>query len=352
MPADVAALELAGLRKNYGGQTAVREVDLRLPRGALLTLLGPSGCGKSTLLRMIAGFVEPSAGDIRINGRSVLSLRPERRPTAMVFQSYALFPHMTVFDNVAFGLHLRATPRAEIADKVRRALALVRMDAFEARFPSELSGGQQQRVALARCLVVEPEILLLDEPFGALDRHLREEMQVEMRKLQRQLGVTMVVVTHDQEEALVLSDYIAVMRAGAIEQFAEPIELYDRPANRFVASFMGVSNLVDGMIERTGRTSFRFPGGAALPVDSDLPTGPATLALRPESLRFCLPDDDGCHLAGTVAFTSLVGSRLSCEIDVGGAVLTALVPRHGSGPAIGERVGLAIAAEQLQLFAR
>ncbi|MCK0195718.1 ABC transporter ATP-binding protein [Ancylobacter sp. 6x-1] len=352
MPGDVAALELAGLRKSYGNHPVVQEVDLRLPRGALLTLLGPSGCGKSTLLRMIAGFVEPSAGDILINGRSILPLRPERRPTAMVFQSYALFPHMTVFDNVAFGLRLRATPRAQLGDKVRRALALVRMDPFEARFPSELSGGQQQRVALARCLVVEPEILLLDEPFGALDRHLREEMQVEMRKLQRQLGVTMVVVTHDQEEALVLSDYIAVMRAGAIEQFAEPIELYDRPANRFVASFMGVSNLIDGTLERGGETSFRFPGGAALAVASALPSGPVTLAIRPEAVRLCALDDRACRLAGTVAFTSLVGSRLSCEIKVDDAVLTALIPRHGSGPVIGERVGLAIAEEQLQLFPR
>ncbi len=344
MSAAAPALSLFSVRKSYGDHRAVSDVSLDIARGTLLTLLGPSGCGKSTLLRMIAGFVVPSGGEIRINGRNVTGMAPEKRPTAMVFQSYALFPHMTVFDNVAFGLRVRRTPRAAARRQVDDALALVKMSGFAGRYPSELSGGQQQRVALARCLVVRPEILLLDEPFGALDRGLREAMQVELRKLQRHLSITMLVVTHDQQEALVLSDHVAVMNAGEIEQFAPPAMLYDRPATRFVADFMGVSNILSGTVDRHGATTRFLPDvGGAIAVPEDWGGSGRDrlhLAVRPETLRLVGPDDPRATLRGAVVFTSMVGSQITCEIKIGETSIIAAVQRSPEPVAVGSTVGI------------
>jgi spermidine/putrescine ABC transporter ATP-binding subunit len=340
------ALELVGLRKQYGEHLAVRNVSLMVPKGSLLTLLGPSGCGKSTLLRMIAGFIKPDSGSISIEGRDVTALPPERRPTAMVFQSYALFPHMSVFDNVAFGLKLRKLTSAQRRAKVEETLALVRMESFAERFPSELSGGQQQRVALARCLVIEPQILLLDEPFGALDRHLREEMQVELRKLQRQLGITMLVVTHDQDEAFILSDVVAVMNGGRIEQLAAPADLYDRPATCFVARFMGIPNVLPGtVVYHQGELTFRHDKGALIGLGQDIGVVAgemAHLALRPETLQLVPPADEQADMIGTLVFVTLIGSRLQYEVDVGWTTLQVVMPRADQTWQPGQSVGIAI----------
>jgi ABC-type Fe3+/spermidine/putrescine transport system ATPase subunit len=339
------ALELVSLRKQYGEHLAVGDVSLAVPKGSLLTLLGPSGCGKSTLLRMIAGFIEPDSGSISIEGHDVTALLPERRPTAMVFQSYALFPHMSVFDNVAFGLKLRKLTSAQRREKVRATLALVRMESFADRFPSELSGGQQQRVALARCLVIEPQLLLLDEPFGALDRHLREEMQVELRKLQRHLGITMLVVTHDQDEASILSDIVAVMNGGRIEQLAAPTALYDRPATCFVARFMGIPNVLPGtMVHQHGKPTFRHEKGALIDLDpaTELVAGEMHLALRPETLRLVQTDNDQADMVGTLVFVTLIGSRLQYEVDLGWTSLQVVMPRADQTWQPGQSVGIAI----------
>ncbi|MEX2629563.1 MAG: ABC transporter ATP-binding protein [Tistlia sp.] len=241
-------LSLAGIAKRFGDVVALDHVDLELRRGELMTILGPSGSGKTTMLRIIAGFEMPDAGDVLVRGRDVTLLAPAKRNMGMVFQNYALFPHMTVAENVAFPLQMRRKGRAETKERVEWALDTVELAGYGKRYPSQLSGGQQQRVALARAIVFDPELLLLDEPFGALDRKLREQMQLEVKRLQRRLDLTTVFVTHDQEEALILSDSIAVMSAGRIEQLGTPREIYARPANRFVADFIGESNLFRGRV--------------------------------------------------------------------------------------------------------
>jgi putative spermidine/putrescine transport system ATP-binding protein len=240
--ATAPAVELQGVSKRFDAVEAVRELTLTIGRGELLTLLGPSGCGKTTLLNMIAGFEEPSAGKVVIDGQDVTAVPPYLRDTGMVFQSYALFPHMNIFDNVAFGLRMRKRPKAEIARDVSRALDMVKLNGLEGRRVRQLSGGQQQRVALARAIVIGPKVLLLDEPLSALDKNLRAEMQVELRELHDRTGLTTVFVTHDQGEALSLSDRIVVMSKGEIQQIATPLELYRHPANGFVASFIGEIN--------------------------------------------------------------------------------------------------------------
>jgi putative spermidine/putrescine transport system ATP-binding protein len=261
-----ASLEIRKLAKRYGTFEAVRDFSLQIAPGELVTLLGPSGSGKTTVLSAIAGFVTPSAGEILIDGRPVEALPPERRNIGVVFQHYALFPHMTVAENVAFPLEMRAVPRPEIARAVGQALEAVQMSAFSARFPSQLSGGQQQRTAVARAIVFNPPVLLLDEPLSALDKNLRESMQVEIKRLHAKSGLTMIYVTHDQEEALLLSDRVAVMSGGNIEQVATPAEIYDQPCNRFVAAFVGQSNFLDARVLRPdGREMLlRTPGGVEI----------------------------------------------------------------------------------------
>jgi len=242
-------VELRKVFKVYNGETAVRGIDLGIRQGEFFSILGPSGCGKTTTLRLIAGFEEPTAGDVLIRGQTMADVPPYRRPVNTVFQSYALFGHMTVWENIAFGLRIKKHPRAEIQQRVDEALQLVKMDSFARRYPSQLSGGQQQRVALARALVNRPTVVLLDEPLGALDLKLRKEMQVELSTLHQELGVTFVMVTHDQEEALSLSDRIAVMNGGRIEQIGTPSQIYENPQTPFVADFIGDTNLLQGFVE-------------------------------------------------------------------------------------------------------
>ncbi len=335
--ADAPGLALEGVGKRFDAFEAVREVSLSLPKGALLALLGPSGCGKTTLLRMIAGFVEPTAGRIAVGGDDVTALAPEKRRMGMVFQNYALFPHMTVRANVAFGLELRGVRGAELERRVRQALELVKLDWLAGRYPSQLSGGQQQRAALARVIAIEPVLLLLDEPFGALDRNLRESMQVELRKLQQSLHITTVVVTHDQSEAWTLADRVAVMNAGRVEQLGAPEEIYDRPATPFVAGFTGVSNLVEGMVEPgEGGPRLRAASGSLLPLPAGVAAGAkGTFGLRPEHVR--LASEGG--IPARVSFESMQGGMVSCEFALeGGSTLLASVPRDGAAPRPGDAV--------------
>jgi len=278
----VARLELEALSKHFGHTVAVREVSLSVGDGEFVVLLGPSGCGKTTTLRMIAGFVTPTGGRVRLGAEDVTALPPWKRNTGMVFQSYALFPHLTVAQNVAFGLEMRSVPRPEIAPRVVEALRLVRLEGLSERLPRQLSGGQQQRVALARALVIRPDVLLLDEPLSNLDAKLRETVRVEIRELQRQLAITTVMVTHDQEEALIMADRLVVMSDGAVRQVGTQQELYERPADRFVAGFVGRSNLLPGTVIGPGQ--FETAGGIAVACTTDGAPGPAVMALRPERL--------------------------------------------------------------------
>ena len=303
----MARLQLSGLTKAYGDFRAVSGVDLDIRQGELVVLLGPSGCGKTTTLRMIAGFVAPTAGEIRLGGKDVTRQPPWKRNTGLVFQSYALFPHLTVADNVAFGLRMRKLPPSQIAAKLKEVLRLVRLEGLADRLPRELSGGQQQRVALARALVIEPDILLLDEPLSNLDAKLRHEVRVEIRELQKALGLTTVMVTHDQEEALTMADRLVVMSHGEVQQVGSQRDLYENPANTFVAGFVGRTNFLHGSVEKPGL--FRSESGLAIRCDEGSAARGRTLALRPERLSLApapVAGADNC-LPATVEFASYLG---------------------------------------------
>lgn len=286
-------VELRKVFKVFNGDTVVRGVDLSIRRGEFFSILGPSGCGKTTTLRLIAGFETPTAGDVLIRGQSMLNVPPHRRPANTVFQNYALFSHLTVWENVAFGLRIKKCGRAETQERVKEALKLIKMDSFANRFPAQLSGGQQQRVALARALVNRPTVVLLDEPLGALDLKLRKEMQVELSNLHQELGVTFVMVTHDQEEALSLSDRIAVMVEGKVEQTGTPSQIYDRPQTPFVADFIGDTNLFRGKIEGAHPTMLWVITDKGLkikvqPTDTSglpLTSGAVVVSVRPEKVN-------------------------------------------------------------------
>jgi len=309
----VARLSLSNLTKRFGAQAAVHGVSLDVRDGELMCLLGPSGCGKTTTLRMIGGFLAPDAGGIRIGERDVTALPPERRPTAMVFQRYNLWPHMTVAGNIAFGLRLRRLPREAIAEKIARVLTLVGLPAAAEKHPHQLSGGEQQRVAVARALVLEPEILLLDEPFSNLDARLRVRMREEVRQLQRQIGITTVFVTHDQEEALTIADRIAVMQDGLLQQVDTPDALYARPATVFVADFIGTMNLIPARARPSARAvvagPWRLPASGRWPEGGDV-----TVAVRPEDL---VPADEGAP--ATVRRVVNLGHYLQVVLDCPGA---------------------------------
>ena len=307
----MARLELRNLSKRYGDHAVVADVTLDVPDGEFLVLLGPSGCGKTTTLRMIAGFVEPSGGTATIGGTDVTHLPPWRRNTGMVFQSYALFPHMTVAENVAFGLEMRKLARPEIAARAKEVLRLVRLEGYAERLPRELSGGQQQRVALARALAVRPDVLLLDEPLSNLDAKLREEVRIEIRELQRQLGLTTIMVTHDQEEALTVADRLVVMADGEIRQIGSQRDLYERPADRFVAGFVGRSTFLSGRVTAPGQ--FETAGGLHLQCRGGETPGAAALALRPERLSLDANGMDNC-LPGKVEFVSYLGAVLELHV--------------------------------------
>jgi spermidine/putrescine ABC transporter ATP-binding subunit len=299
---------LTGLVKRYGATLALDGVSLSVAPGEFFTLLGPSGCGKTTTLRSVAGFVKPDAGEVAIDGATVTGIPPHRRRVGMVFQHYALFPHRTVAQNVGFGLRMQRVGRAEIASRVADALALVQLPSYGARYPGQLSGGEQQRVALARALVTRPAVLLLDEPLGALDKKLRDHMKIELKRLQREVGITTIYVTHDQEEALTMSDRIAVMHRGRVEQVAPPRGLYESPATPFVASFIGNINLLSG---RAAGANTVACGTATLAASGAAPPGTAvSLALRPERIRLDPPAALDTVLPMTVAHVVYQGETV------------------------------------------
>ena len=301
-------LTLEGVTHRFGDFTAVQDIDLDIAGGELVALLGPSGCGKSTLLRIIAGFIAQSRGSVLFDREPVDHLVPTRRGAGIVFQNYALFPHMTVAANVAYGLEARRTPKEKIAPRVEEMLRLVHMESYAARLPRQLSGGQQQRVALARALAVDPKILLLDEPFGALDKNLRLDMQIEVKRLQREFGITTLLVTHDQEEALSMADRIAVMNKGRIEQLSPPTEVYDRPQTVFVNQFVGTTNLIRGELTDDARGIVRLPGGAliaAAPAPTLAPGTQVVLSVRPEQLRMHAVRGEGMVSATIMAVLPL-----------------------------------------------
>ncbi|TGP50671.1 ABC transporter ATP-binding protein [bacterium M00.F.Ca.ET.230.01.1.1] len=361
---DGASVSVRGLGKQYGAVRAVKAVDIEVRSGEFLSLLGPSGSGKTTLLMMIAGFEMPSEGAIRIGDRDVTYVAPNRRNIGMVFQRYALFPHMTVADNVAFPLRMRKVVKAEIARRVTDALALVQLQDFGKRLPSELSGGQQQRVAVARALVFEPPVLLMDEPLGALDKKLREQMQIEIKRLQQRLGVTVIYVTHDQEEALTMSDRIAVMRNGSLEQIGSPTELYDNPATPFVADFVGKTNFLEGVCQSCNGTGLEFALGQSgfirlkeCPPNLPSPPRPGDkmrLAVRPEQIRILRPEDsDSPPLNGVVEAVIFVGSFRTFLVRLAGGELIHVQASTDHGrvhPQEGDRVGLAVPRQAVQIF--
>ena len=346
-----AAIEIAGVSKIYdGGVRAVDAVAMEIRQGEFFSLLGPSGCGKTTTLRMIAGFDTPSIGAIRVDGADITHVPAHKRDMAMVFQNYALFPHRTVAENVAFGLRMRGLEKQTIARKVKAALAMVELSGLEDRYPGQLSGGQQQRVALARAIVIEPRVLLCDEPLGALDKKLRQQMQFELKQLQKNLGLTLVFVTHDQEEALAMSDRIAVMNDGLLEQFSTPSELYHRPATAFVANFIGENNLVAARHDGATMTVL----GRRVPFAADgVPDGDVTLAVRPECLRVGEAGADGA-LGAVVDQAVFMGSetRLVAHLDDGTRVMSRLPPEAFSEYERGDRITLSWAAHEARAFSR
>jgi spermidine/putrescine ABC transporter ATP-binding subunit len=353
-------IELDGIGKRFADVEAVKSVSLTVKEGELVSLLGPSGCGKTTTLRIVAGFEHPTSGCLRIAGRDMTNVPVERRGLSMVFQNYALFPHLTVFGNVAFGLRLKRTPKSEIEMRVRKALDQVGLAGLADRSPRQLSGGQQQRVSLARALVVNPTVLLMDEPLSNLDLKLREQLRDEIRSLQRALGITAIYVTHDQGEAMAMSDRIAVMRGGGIEQVGPPRDIYESPRTTFVASFIGHCNLLTGAPD-ADRTKFRTTRGLVLHMAAGAPAsgepGNACVAIRPETVRFVgqtdrTPDASCNNLSGRVADVVYLGDAAQISVTLfteGGAeadTLTAArrIARGEAVPVVGDTVRLAVAA--------
>ncbi|WP_027144253.1 ABC transporter ATP-binding protein [Mesorhizobium sp. WSM3626] len=329
--ANSPAVEFRDIDIAYGKFVAVRDFSLSIRKGSFVTLLGPSGCGKTTILRSIAGLVDISGGQIMIDGRRVDDVPIYKRNIGLVFQSYALFPHKNVFDNVAFGLKYRNVPKPEIARKVGKALEMVRLPGSEKKLPSQLSGGQQQRIALARAIVFEPQVLLLDEPLSALDANMREEMRVEIKKIQKETGITAIFVTHDQEEALSMSDRIVVMNAGAVEQIGTPEEVYETPATAFVADFLGKANMLAGTVSRSGQAVV-LATGQTINVACPRPLGDGskvTVVVRPQ--KFSVGAGTSVNrLTGRVVSASYLGGSAIYEIDIGGKTsLRANAPING-----------------------
>ncbi|HSI40933.1 MAG TPA: ABC transporter ATP-binding protein [Xanthobacteraceae bacterium] len=334
---DAPALSVRGLTKRYRAVAAVADFNIDIAAGEFVTLLGPSGSGKSTVLSMIAGFTRPDSGSIRLRGTDITGWSPERRAFGMVYQGYALFPHMSVGENVAFGLRMRGRPKADIAARVASLLGRVRLTGLEDRLPRQLSGGQQQRVALARAIAFEPNLLLLDEPLSALDRQLRADVQRELRELNRDLGLTFIFVTHDQDEALSLSDRVAVMNEGRLIQIGTPDALYERPASRFIAGFLGQSNFIEAMVEerRGAEIAVRCgPWRLIAPATSSAAAGSAvTLVLRPERIE---PGRSGAgwnSVTGIVVARSYLGASIGLDVQVEGiGPVLVTVPAWSGGP--------------------
>jgi spermidine/putrescine ABC transporter ATP-binding subunit len=341
-----AQLRLERIAKRFGDVTALDDVSLVVEQGELLTILGPSGSGKTTLLKVVAGFEAPDSGSVKVDGVEIAWLPPARRDIGMVFQNYALFPHLSVRRNVAFPLEMRHTPKAEIDRRVTDALRLVELSGYDDRLPRQLSGGQQQRVALARAIVFNPRLLLLDEPFGALDRKLRETLQLEVRRLQQRLRLTTIFITHDQEEALVLSDRIAVMSEGAIQQIATRSEIYERPVNDFVADFIGESNIFHGVVSAPGTVT--LDNGWALQIKSEAAAGKRLgVLMRPE--RFSTTGAN--QFSGEVTESIYLGAsfklRLRCD---SGDELIVRQPSRGKLPELADRLTVAIGPDEIHVF--
>jgi spermidine/putrescine transport system ATP-binding protein len=342
------AVELSEVTKRFGEFTAVDDLTLEIREGEFFSLLGPSGCGKTTTLRMIAGFEEPTEGEIRVAGEPMRGVPPYKRPVNTVFQSYAIFPHLNVFDNVAFGLRRAGVKGDELRQRVTEACAMVQLEGFEKRKPGALSGGQQQRVALARALVNRPKVLLLDEPLGALDLKLRKEMQLELKSLQHEVGITFVYVTHDQEEALTMSDRIAVMNEGRVQQVADPTTLYELPKNGFVANFIGQTNVFSGMVESVNgeRVTLRTRGGArieAVTHENGVEVGAqAQAAVRPEKVMFGNAGDNVSNAEIRQIVYLGVSTQYIAELPDGTKlVLYQQNAHHSVGPSVGEEVSVA-----------
>ncbi|MDK3072795.1 ABC transporter ATP-binding protein [Sedimentitalea sp. JM2-8] len=347
------AVSASRIVKTYGaGTSAVRALDdvsIDIEKGEFFTLLGPSGCGKTTLLRCIAGFETPTSGTILLSGRDITFTPPNERPINTVFQSYALFPHLTVAQNVGFGLQMLGRPKSEVAEAAARVLALVRLDGFANRLPQQLSGGQQQRVALARALAPQPEVLLLDEPLSALDLKLRKEMQSELKRLQTETGITFIFVTHDQEEALTMSNRIGVMSAGKLLQVGTPRDIYDRPVNRFVADFIGETNFVRATLAGDQAT---LGSGDTIVVDAKGASGSVTLAVRPEQIRIAPRDRPGA-IHATVAESTYFGTDMHYQLALSdGTFLIARLQANAANVyGNGDEVGVLIDGTALQLLA-
>jgi spermidine/putrescine transport system ATP-binding protein len=346
-------VQLFDLAKRFGEVTAVDGISLDIPAGEFFSLLGPSGCGKTTTLRMIAGFERPDAGRILLDGRDMAQTPPNQRPVNTVFQNYALFPHLDVSDNVAFGLRFQGVAKADARQRVATALDLVRLRGFEERRPTQLSGGQQQRVALARALVLNPSVLLLDEPLGSLDAKLRKALQIELKAIQERVGITFVYVTHDQEEALTMSDRIAVMSEGRIEQVGPPREVYEEPETAYVADFLGVSNLMDARAVGPGRITIGDVTLGARRGATDV-TGDVKVVIRPERVRV---EDRGSNgpnrIAGMVERTVFLGPTVQVLLRLsGGQSLQAIEPNRGEAAARsqGEPVSIHLPAEDLRVL--
>ncbi len=351
----MAFLEITDLQKSFGATRVVRDVSLKIAQGEFVTLLGPSGCGKTTILRMVAGFETPTSGVIRIEGRDVVNLRPAKRNIGMVFQAYALFPNMTVAENVAFGLRVAGAPKAGIEPRVTEMLTLIGLPDLGARYPFQLSGGQQQRVALARALAARPKLLLLDEPLSALDHKIRVSLRAEIRDIQRTLGITTIFVTHDQEEALSMSDRIVVMNQGVAEQIGAPAEVYNRPATRFVASFVGTLNILEARIVDAARGAVEVDGQA---MDLGRPLAgvagsTVSLALRPEAIKVGLRPDADAVLRGRVEDVSFMGSVVRIRAALGTSTVSLDMFNTASGvpPKVGDTVDLSFASSDVLLTA-
>jgi iron(III) transport system ATP-binding protein len=360
----MAGIVIRGLSKSFGAGerdvAAVADVDLDIADNSFVTLLGPSGCGKTTTLRLIAGYIVPDRGTIEIDGRPMSSpaavVPPEARGMGMVFQNYAVWPHKTVFQNVVFGLKLRKIPAAEAKRKVEETLALVNLTGLESRYPNELSGGQQQRVALARSLVVEPSILLLDEPLSNLDAKLRERMRTELKELQRRTGITFVYVTHDQAEALALSDHIAVMNAGRLQQYGTPFDVYSHPANRMVADFMGLVNLVPGTVRGIAGDCARIELSPGLALDVAKINGLAPgdnvdVAIRPENIRLSLPAGT-TGPAGKIVNHVFLGNISEYYVTLASGTVLRVQTHPSERFSVGDQVALEIDATQCSAFRR
>jgi putative spermidine/putrescine transport system ATP-binding protein len=348
-------LRLEGINKVFGANKVVSDINMSFGKGEFISFLGPSGCGKTTILRMIAGFEQPTSGKIFVGGQDVTHLKPNERKLGMVFQAYALFPNLTVADNIGFGLKIARMPRDEAAARVEEMLAMIGLSKFGKRYPFELSGGQQQRVALARAIAPRPTMLLLDEPLSALDAKIRVSLREEIRSIQRELGITTIFVTHDQEEALSISDRIVVMNAGHAEQIGTPFEIYNRPATRFVATFVGTLNTLEGKVQNVADRVVSVDGQTitlpALPASAQS-NGPISLTMRPEAVALGKPNGQDVVLEGVVSDVSFLGSVIRLRVNLGSNSLSldTFNDQRSPPPALNEKIKVSLSSSDILIL--